>query len=224
MPDSPAVSDLPVPFPTPTTGPHAGTGATTADLLVDSCVLPRLAWLARARGTLADPAFLAVPGAIGPDPTAPEPDPGPAEPDDDRARARFSDDNGDGDGDAKASGGAPLPLARVLRLARDVGLRAWHERCAWADLTTIADCLPGLILFRDQSTAILEGLVPGPLPPPGHRPGPPPGPAAILIRADGTTDAPAGPPLALDAQDLGPLWAGDLILVAPAADRPPPTA
>ncbi|GEO82984.1 cysteine peptidase family C39 domain-containing protein [Pararhodospirillum oryzae] len=117
--------------------------------------------------------------------------------------------------DARALGtrhglrGEAVPLETVQAVAWDAGFLARHRRLTWGELPSVAACLPGLLVFRDHSTAILDGLVPaaGTVPP-----------TALLVREDGPGDATPSPPLALNRDDLAPLWDGDLVLLAP---RPP---
>lgn len=124
-------------------------------------------------------------------------------------RARFASDAG------------PLPISRVLAAAAVLGLSVCHRRVGWSALPGLADRLPGLMIFRDRSTAILDGLLVGPAGGTGSGTDP----AAVLIREERSADPAAEDfalletrPLALDAEDLAPLWDGEMILIEDAGD------
>ncbi len=107
--------------------------------------------------------------------------------------------------------GDTFPMDRLVAVAADCGLSAEPLRLPWNDLGRLRDRLPALIVFRDHSTAILDALDPA-------SPGPA-GPTAILIREEPAYD-PKAPPapeaeegrLPLEADDLGPLWLGDVVV------------
>lgn len=100
--------------------------------------------------------------------------------------------------------GDPVSLATVLAVAAEIGLPARHHRLDWRGLGALRDALPALMIFRDQSTAILDGF---------EGEAAEAGPAAVLVREDGDDDEPGEiTRLSLDRDDLGPLWCGDLLV------------
>jgi hypothetical protein len=98
--------------------------------------------------------------------------------------------------------GDPVPLSTVLAVSADAGMPAEYKRLSWVDLSDLGNRLPALMIFRDQSTAILAAIAPAA---DGT-------PASIDIREDDDEDA----LMTLDQDELGPLWIGDMLIFAPA--------
>jgi ABC-type bacteriocin/lantibiotic exporter with double-glycine peptidase domain len=93
--------------------------------------------------------------------------------------------------------GDPVPLSTVLAVSADAGMPADHARLAWNDLGGLADRLPALMIFRDQSTAILEAIT-----------GTADATETITLREDDDEDE----VITMDQDELGPLWAGDMLV------------
>ncbi|MCF8479115.1 MAG: hypothetical protein K9H25_01660 [Rhodospirillum sp.] len=97
--------------------------------------------------------------------------------------------------------GDPVPLSTVLAVSADAGMPAEYRRLSWGSLGTLLERLPALMIFRDQSTAILASITLG-------ADG---APHSIAIREDDDEDE----LMTLDLDELGPLWIGDMLIFTP---------